>query len=253
MLGSCLSLVQCGIPFVPSILGLSFFRYPSQLSGPMLMPVLPSIITAIAPPRRRGTWLAMNSTMQAGVRGLMPLGLGFAYDANKVIPFLITGGVSLPLLLIFGLIHYKLGGNEKQAGQFDHVALEDEFEQTKIFSQLCDEYEHLHGLLEGHRTGTQHLEEVTSPRYTQHDAQALGIWLAEALTVRGYGRWAEPKILPMTKARLLNALPPVRGGSRVQKIEDLLKVYQTHIELNQKWTSVFDNDEFCAEIGKLCK
>lgn len=100
-----------------------------------------------------------------------------------------------------------------------------------MYEELCQHYDRITALL-AHPDGIN--EHFPVRPHTPEQEQAVGRWLAGQLDGRGYKRWHEPQILSAVKTLIMNALPVVEAPTRRERIENVLKVYETHIRLNRE-------------------
>ena len=245
--GALMSALQIGIPLAPSLWVLAIFRYPSMLLGPLFMPVMSSLVAAVAPAHRRGSWLSIAVTVQAGVRALSPILLGNCYDIQSTSPWMLTAAATVPMLLLLWLIDRRVAKCNPPEEQFQAVAAMD-----SVYGGLLTEYERLKEMHDGHHSGSQVLEQVPPGfRHSREQAEEFGRELADRLSERGYERW--PMHLEGVQALALNAFPPISRSSRIATVSDLMRVYEHHVQLNSEWRIVMEKREHCVNAGNMYK
>ena len=56
------------------------------------------------------------------------------------------------------------------------------------------------------------------------------------------------------KLTILNAFPSIVADTREQKIENLVRVYEAHLRLNEEWEGMSgSNGDIHAEVGTMYK
>jgi len=228
MLGAVAAIVQVGIPLMPSLLTASMIRYPGMLIGPTVQPALSSIIAMICPRRQRGGWLATFGTVQSFMRALTPLFVGIAYDKQHWLAFALTASCCLPLIAVLYVLDGRLASEPlKEAILMADRGLDDD----AVYDRLCMHYDKISALL---ARPDQIDESLLIQPHTEEQGQRIGGWLAAELEIRGYKRWHEPDILPAVQALIMNALPAVAAPTRLERIGNVLRVYETHMRLNRE-------------------
>lgn len=256
-IGSCLMAVVFICPFLDDLVPHFFLRYLAVLGSPMAVPATSAIVSAIAPPARRGAWTGMTVAAQSLGRTLAPLVLGPSFDADYHLPFAIASGVILVGLCACLFMVCRVppiqppqpvqkkaqdGEEAEDKGAASPRASEPDFlsEQAEaLVQQLRQRQQLIRQRLETVKAGEPDPRDYPpmAPADRERVKGELGDWLVGLLEAHGYMHWAHH--LDGIKLVLTNSLPPLRTGTPLERLTDLIRMMERHIAMAEQ-SELFD-------------
>jgi MFS family permease len=256
--GCVMMSLQAACPFFPDLLPVFVFRYASGLGGPLAIPAVSAIVSLIAPPHRRGAWTGLTLAAQALGRTVAPVALGVIFDLDYRIPFCIIGGIALSGLFLTLCIAPRLprvqktqsgpGAARKEQAEDPGIVPDIQIPETTLeVDELSEVSHHAEALvlrLREKQAKVQSrltvLEEgkpdldapFVSPEERESAATHLSEWFVKLLERNGYNNW--PAHMDGIKLMIFNSFPPVRTGSQVEKLTDIITVYEGHIAMAEQ-------------------
>jgi len=234
--------------YADSVVTALIFKFIGVIGAPIAMPAVTAIVSLIAPAHRRGAWTGLTIAAQSLGRTVGPPVIGMLYDIDIHSSFLALGFAALCAAVLSALlipfIPITKKGAVSTAARNASPAIAEEEPATTCSSEVLSEHavalvaklrqrrNHYQDKLEEIKTGKYVVPEPSTPEKRREARGELIEWLAELMEVHGYTNW--PDHLDGVKLMLFNAFPRLRSSSREDKISDLIRVFEAHIDMAEK-------------------
>eukprot|EP00931_Biecheleriopsis_adriatica_P048930 TRINITY_DN28283_c0_g1_i1.p1 TRINITY_DN28283_c0_g1~~TRINITY_DN28283_c0_g1_i1.p1 ORF type:complete len:614 (-),score=84.83 TRINITY_DN28283_c0_g1_i1:111-1871(-) len=272
-LGSLLGSLVFISPYL-ELIPLLVVRYVSTIGGPLAVPASSAIVAVVAPPHRRGAWTGLALASQSLGRTVSPAILGVTFDIDVHLPFLIGGAtlglgglccIAMRLRMCLRRRRAKLdapsapvdpqtvGEKGDEASKVNQESISSSAPGVSDIEQLSQHAEALvlrlrnqqelvllrKASLESGQADSD-LHQPTSPEDRAEKRMELGTWLVDTMERHNYTTW--PQHLDAIKLMLFNAFPPLSSTSELERLQDLMNVFEGHIGMAER-SELFDNAE----------